>query len=101
MIRFALVALLLAFPAAAADVRTLALLSPYRTSVLGGESRVYSVRALDVAGQPVAGQTVTFQNDACGNFDNGQFNIEKATDATGAVSVTFTARAQGITCWIT
>ena len=76
-------------------------LTPMNTSVLGGERQVYSVRFLDAAGQPAVGESVIFDNDACGFFDNGSFVASTRTDANGVASVGFTARAQGITCWIT
>lgn len=76
-------------------------LTPLNTSVLGGESRVYSARFFDAAGQPAAGERVTFDNDACGFFDNGGFSTSVVADAQGVATARFTARPQGITCWIT
>ena len=84
-----------------AAAATVQLLSPVNTSVLGGERLVYSARFLDAQGQPSAGETVTFANDACGFFDNGAFTTTVKTDASGVASAGFTARPQGITCWIT
>lgn len=75
-------------------------LTPLNTSVLGGDRQVYSARFFDALGRPSAGETVFFSNDACGWFENGGFSHSVTTDANGTASVTFTARAQGITCWI-
>jgi hypothetical protein len=75
-------------------------LTPLNTSVLGGERQVYSVRFFDALGRASVGETVSFSNDACGFFDNGGFSTSVVTDSTGTASVTFTARAQGITCWV-
>src|SRR4029079_13116565 len=47
------------------------------------------------------GETVSFFNDACGFFANGQFSTTAVTDTTGLAQATFTARNQGITCWVT
>jgi hypothetical protein len=47
------------------------------------------------------GESVVFDNDACGFFDGGSFVAATRTDANGVASMGFTARAQGITCWIT
>lgn len=76
-------------------------LTPANTSVLGGESQSYSVRFFDAFGRPAAGERVRFANDACGFFTNGSFAIEVFADAAGVATATFTARPQGITCWIT
>ncbi len=70
------------------------------TSVLGGERQVYSAQFLDATGAPAAGETVTFDNDACGTFDTGSFVATTKTDSQGVASMGFTARPQGITCWI-
>ena len=88
-------------PLAAAAATSVQQLTPVNTSVLGGERQVYSVRFFDALNRPAAGETVTFANDACGFFDNGAFTTTAATDAAGVASVGFTARPQGITCWIT
>ena len=88
-------------PLAAAAATSVQQLTPVNTSVLGGERQVYSVRFFDALTRPAAGETVTFANDACGFFDNGAFTTTAATDAAGVASVGFTARPQGITCWIT
>ena len=97
-----IVAFLLALAAAgSAHAASSALpLTPLYTSVLGGERQVYSVLFRDASGAPSVGESVTFDNDACGYFDNGGFTATVRTDATGVASVGFTARAQGITCWI-
>ena len=76
-------------------------LTPLYTSVFGGERQVYSVRFFDSLGRPSANESVFFSNDACGYFENGGFSTSVKTDTTGTASVTFTARAQGITCWLT
>src|SRR5688500_12443863 len=76
-------------------------LTPSNTSVMGGERQVYSVRFFDGLGQPAVGESVSFFNDACGFFDNGGFSTTVLTDMSGAASVGFTARPQGITCWLT
>ena len=75
--------------------------TPQRSSVAGGESQVFAARFFDALGHPSVGETVGFSNDACGFFPNGQFATTAVTDATGLASTTFTARNQGITCWIT
>ncbi len=74
--------------------------TPARVSVLGGESREFSARFFDALGRPAAGEAVQFVNDACGTFSNGAPVITVRADATGLASATFTARAQGITCWV-
>jgi hypothetical protein len=59
------------------------------------------VRFLDASGRPAVGESVLFDNDACGFFDaGGGFTAATRTDANGVASMGFTARAQGITCWI-
>jgi len=75
--------------------------SPQRTSVAGGESQVFAVRFFDPLGRPAMGEAASFSNDACGFFANGQFSTLAVTDATGLAQATFTARNQGITCWLT
>ncbi len=86
-------------PAGAAT--SVQMLTPPYTSVLGNEKRVYSVRFFNGLNQPAVGETVRFSNDACGFFQNGQFAVDVGTDTTGVASATFTARPQGIGCWIT
>ncbi len=76
-------------------------ITPLLQSVAGGESQVFSVRFTDAAGRPAAGETVSFANDACGAFPNGLFLINVTADANGVASTTFTARPQGIVCWLT
>src|SRR5688572_14920217 len=100
MCRILLTALFLLLPGSALAAASAQPLTPVNTSVLGGERQVYSVRFFDALGRPSAGETVTFGNDACGFFDNGAFSTTAVTDASGVASVGFTARAQGITCWI-
>ncbi|HEX5129378.1 MAG TPA: Ig-like domain-containing protein, partial [Usitatibacter sp.] len=88
-------------PVAAVAATSVQQLTPINTSVLGGERQVYSVRVFDALNRPAAGETVSFSNDACGFFDNGAFATTAVTDASGVASAGFTARPQGITCWIT
>lgn len=101
MIRALVSALLLLASGAALGAASAQPLTPLNTSVLGGERQVYSARFFDAFGRPAVGESVSFSNDACGFFDNGGFSTAVATDASGVASVGFTARAQGITCWIT
>ena len=75
-------------------------LSPLNASVAGGESRDFSVRFTDSLGQPAAGVSATFANDACGWFTNGSSTIATTTDAAGVASAHFTAYSQGITCTV-
>ena len=101
-ISFLLPLLLLALAAAPAAAATSAIaLTPQNASVLGGESREFAARFFDALGRPAAGEPVQFMNDACGFFANGGPIITVTTDATGLASATFTARNQGITCWVT
>ena len=76
-------------------------LTPSNTSVMGGERQAYSVRFFNALGQPAVGESVLFANDACGFFDNGGFSTTVVTDMTGVATAGFTARPQGITCWLT
>ncbi|HXN16033.1 MAG TPA: hypothetical protein VN878_06630 [Usitatibacter sp.] len=85
------------FVQAAASVQAL---TPLYVSIPGGESRVFSVRFLDPLGRPAANEMVQFGNDACGNFENGLFNMSVATNADGVASARFTAFDQGIACWV-
>ncbi|HEX6635836.1 MAG TPA: Ig-like domain-containing protein [Usitatibacter sp.] len=75
-------------------------LTTLRNSVAGGASQSFAVRAYDAQGRPSAGETVHFSNDACGFFPNGSFGIDVVTGADGVAETTFTARPQGIYCWI-
>jgi hypothetical protein len=75
--------------------------TPQRSSVAGGESQVFAARFFDALGNPSVGESVTFSNDACGFFPNGQFATTVVTDATGLAQTTFTARNAGITCRVT
>jgi len=75
-------------------------LTPIDVSVLGNESKVFSVRFLDAAGAPAVGESVQFLNDACGTFPGGTSVATVRTDANGVASTTFTAYNQGITCWL-
>lgn len=93
--------LFLALAAAPAAAATSAVaLTPQSVGVLGGESREFAARFFDALGRPAAGEAVQFVNDACGTFANGSPVITVTTDATGLASATFTARNQGITCWV-
>jgi hypothetical protein len=98
--RFFVLLLALALPSLAGAASSVQPLTPANTSVMGGERQVYSARFFDSLGRPAAGEMVTFSNDACGFFENGAFAISAPTDATGVASATFTARPQGITCWV-
>lgn len=75
-------------------------LTPTTVSVLGGETKTFSVRFLDAQGRPAAGETVQFVNDACGWFSSGSAVANVRTDANGVASASFTAFNQGITCWL-
>jgi hypothetical protein len=75
-------------------------ITPLLQSVAGGESQVFAVRFTDAMGRPAAGEAVSFSNDACGTFANGQFITTVTADANGIASATFTARPQGIVCWL-
>ncbi len=99
MCRAFLLALLL-LPHAAWAAVSAQPLTPSNTSVMGGERQVYSVRFFDGLGQPAVGESVSFFNDACGFFDNGGFSATVVTDMSGVASIGFTARMQGITCWV-
>jgi hypothetical protein len=96
---FLLILLTLAAPLAQAAASA-QLLSPQSVALLGGTSREFSVRFFDALGQPAAGETVQFVNDACGVFANGSPVIAVTTDATGVAGTTFTARNQGIVCYV-
>jgi hypothetical protein len=97
--------LLVAFVAAAATAAHAAssvqLLTPQAMSVAGGETKLFSVRFFDALGQPSAGETARFSNDACGRFPNGGFIMDTVTDASGTATLGFTAsNPAGITCWL-
>ncbi len=97
----ALLASLLAFASAPAVAATSAqALTPMYTSVLGGERQVYSVRFFDAFGNPAIGESVRFSNDVCGFFQNGLLGVTVLTDSTGVATATFTARNQGVGCWV-
>ncbi len=74
--------------------------TPINQSVAGNESQTFAVRFFDAQGRPAVGESVQFANDACGVFANGLTQINVTTDATGLAQATFTARPQGITCWL-
>lgn len=90
--------LLAAMPAVAAS--SAVTVTPANVAVPGGETREFAARFYDGLGQPVVGENVQFVNDACGTFGNGGFVQTVRTDATGLATVTFTARNQGITCYV-
>lgn len=73
-------------------------ITPLMQSIAGGETQIFSVRFTNASGGPAAGEIVTFANDACGTFANGQFSITAPADANGVASASFTARPQGIVC---
>jgi hypothetical protein len=75
-------------------------LTPTNVSVLGNETKTFSVQFLDAAGRPAAGENVQFVNDACGWFESGNAVANVRTDANGIASTPFTAFNQGITCWL-
>jgi Bacterial Ig-like domain (group 1). len=75
-------------------------LTPVNVSVLGNETKTFSVRFTDAAGRPAVGETVQFLNDACGWFANNSAVANVRTDANGIASTPFTAYNQGITCWL-
>ncbi|HYC35039.1 MAG TPA: Ig-like domain-containing protein [Usitatibacter sp.] len=87
-------------PFAAEAAASAVALTPQKLGVLGGDSRVFSARFFDAQGNPAVGENVQFLNDACGFFSNGSPVITVLTDSTGTASATFTARQQGITCWV-
>ncbi len=100
MIR-ALAAAVLAFAASLAHAATSGIpLTPTNVSILGGETKTFSARFLDAQGRPVAGEAVTFFDDACGWFPNSSASAIVRTDANGVASTTFTAFNQGIVCWV-
>jgi len=76
--------------------------SPQRTTVIGGETQVFSARFTDAQGAPLAGQAVSFFNDACGTFNGGGFLAQATTDGNGVASINFTALNTGfIRCTVT
>lgn len=96
-----LAATLLAFAATLAHAASSGqALTPTNVSVLGGETKTFSVQFFDAAGRPAAGQGVQWLNDACGWFGAGSAVATTSTDANGVASATFTAYNQGITCWV-
>lgn len=96
-----LAATLLAFAATLAHAASSGqALTPLNVSVLGGETRTFSVQFFDAAGRPAAGQGVQWLNDACGWFGAGSAVASTVTDGNGVASVAFTAYNQGITCWV-
>ena len=70
-------------------------LTPDRISVEAGTPQLVSVRFLDAAGNPAAGETANFSNDACGTYPNGTFVMTTVTDANGTASLPFTASQPG------
>ena len=96
-----LVALLALFAGPAMAATSAVAVTPQSVGVLGGETREFAARFYDALGRPAVGESVQFVNDACGIFSNGSPVMSTRTDATGFASVTFVARNQGITCWVT
>jgi hypothetical protein len=98
---FAAAGLLLAATSVFAAAASVQRVTPLRSSVAGGETQVFAARFFDAAGRPAVGERVTFTNDVCGTFPNGEYGIEVLTDATGLAQTTFRAdNPPGITCWI-
>jgi hypothetical protein len=98
-LRILLVALVAGLATAAQAASSVQLLTPQAMSVAGGETKLFSVRFFDALGQPSAGETARFSNDACGRFPNGGFFMDTATDVTGVATLAFTAlNPGGITC---
>lgn len=100
MTRFLAFATLLCAACLSRAASTAVPLTPLDVSVLGNETKTFSVRFLDASGQPAADEPVQFVNDACGRFANGSPVIDVRTDASGVASAAFTAFNQGITCWL-
>ncbi len=98
-----LVGLALSAFCGAALAQGLVALTPLKTSVEGGQSKVFTVRFGNARPSlPFLPQTVVFANDACGTFPDGGYVYSVVTDSTGVASVTFTASPNaGITCWLT
>ena len=92
--------LALASPLAYAVAASAVPATPQSVAVQGGTTREFAVRFYDALGQPAVGETVQFVNDACGVFANGSSVASVKTDATGLASTTFTARNQGIVCYV-
>jgi hypothetical protein len=95
-----LAALLLALPALAQAAASALPVTPQNVAVLGGTTREFAVRFTDALGQPAAGENVQFVNDACGVFGNGSSVATVKTDAEGLATTPFTARNQGIVCYV-
>ena len=93
-------ALLLAVPALVQAAASVAVVTPQSVAVLGGTTREFAVRFYDAMGQPAVGENVQFVNDACGVFANGSSVMSVKTDATGLAGTSFTARNQGIVCYV-
>ena len=55
-------------------------LTPVNVSVLGNETKTFSVRFTEAAGRPAVGETVQFVNDACGWFPNNSAVASTRTD---------------------
>jgi len=101
--RLAILLISLLFPALAGAAASYQLLTPRYISVPGGESQDVSIRLLDAAGRPSAGEVVEFNNDVCGAFAGSPnpYVADVKTDANGVATVHFTAsNPPGITCWI-
>lgn len=102
MSRLLLALPLLAASGLAAAAGSAVAVSPLHVSVVAGETQVFSARFLDAAGQPAAGQLVSFFNDACGTFSGSNaFTDRVVTDSAGVASTTFTAlRTGSIRCTV-
>jgi hypothetical protein len=99
LMRILLVAFVAAAATAAPAASSVLLLTPQSMSVAGGETKLFSARFFDALGQPSAGETARFSNDACGRFPNGGFIMDTVTDASGTATLGFTAlNPAGITC---
>ncbi len=91
-----LIALPLLAAAAVAHAAGVAVpVSPLRTTVVAGESQVFSARFYDAQLNPSVGETVSFANDACGYFPGNAFIARVVTDATGLASIPFAALNAG------
>ena len=100
MLRLAIALFLAAAAPLAHAAASAAPVTPQSVAVQGGTSREFAVRFYDALGRPAVGETVQFTNDVCGVFTNGSPVVSVSTDSTGLASTTFTARNQGIVCYV-
>src|SRR5688572_14061681 len=100
LLRAALAGLAVLFSLASHAATSAIAVTPLQVGVLGGDSYTFTAQFFDVAGRPAANENVQFLNDVCGSFSNGSPVITVRTDANGIASAAFTARNQGITCWV-